>query len=107
MAKASDDDDEPHISPHAIQGSKHPRTMQIEEFIHPTKRSLRILVDSGSTHNFIDSSLAAALNLLVEKNNQIRVAVVNGERVQSSGICRNVCLFLGDYTSNWIFMLCL
>lgn len=48
--------DEPHISIHALTGIHSYSTMQITSSVGT--RSLHILKDSGSTHNFLDEKLA-------------------------------------------------
>jgi len=43
-----------------------------------------ILIDSGSTHNFLDSKLAALLGLMPKSEEEIRVKVANGQEIVSS-----------------------
>jgi hypothetical protein len=43
------------ISLHAITGSNHPKTMRIIRRIG--NQRVVILIDSGNTHNFLDSSI--------------------------------------------------
>jgi hypothetical protein len=46
----------PEISLQAITGSAHPKTMRVLGRING--QQLVILIDSGSTHNFLDATLA-------------------------------------------------
>lgn len=44
-----------------------------------------VLIDSGSTHNFISTSLANMLNLPIMPTTTFSVRVVNGEKVTCQG----------------------
>lgn len=44
-----------------------------------------MLVDTRSTHNFLDPMIARKVGLLVGSNDQIEVRVANGERIRSEG----------------------
>lgn len=44
-----------------------------------------ILIDSGSTHNFVDSQLAKLLGVQVKGSNTIKVRVANGQEITSPG----------------------
>ncbi|XP_019053919.1 PREDICTED: uncharacterized protein LOC109114927 [Nelumbo nucifera] len=79
---------EPEISLHAITGIHNSQTMQLRAQV--AGKPVRILVDSGNTHNFISKQVALQLKLPVEGRPQLQVAVANGERVHSPGICRNI-----------------
>ncbi|KAF3952555.1 hypothetical protein CMV_021899, partial [Castanea mollissima] len=63
----------PLISLHAIAGCSSPRTMQVKAKIG--KRELVVLIDNGSTHNFMSHSLGLAVMPITEFN----VKVANGE----------------------------
>lgn len=49
-----------------------------------------VLVDSGSTHNFIDFKVAKRLELPIESGPNMRVMVANGVRLCTQGLCRVV-----------------
>jgi hypothetical protein len=51
----------PKISLNAIAGTPNPRTMQILGVLR--YHQLVILIDSGSTHNFVDTKMAALLGI--------------------------------------------
>lgn len=55
-----------------------------------TGHMVSVLVDFGSTHNFICPNLAKTLGLPVEDIPNFDVLVANGEKIQGSGICGNV-----------------
>jgi hypothetical protein len=78
----------PEISLHAITSSLHPKTILLLGKIGLQK--IVILVDSGSTHNFVASAICSKTHLLVQKGKRIRVRVANGEVVESKGKLVNV-----------------
>ncbi|KAJ9559053.1 hypothetical protein OSB04_013667 [Centaurea solstitialis] len=82
----------PEISLHAITGTSHPHTLRIRGHIrnHP----VTVLIDGGSTHNFIDQKLVRRLGLNVEKVENFQVTVASRERLNCPGICKNIHLTL-------------
>jgi len=81
---------EPEISLHALSGSIAPKTMRLVGFIR--HKRVVILIDSGSTHNFIDPSGFTKLPLGDIIPLHLRVRVANGDMVSSSGKCNGVTL---------------
>jgi hypothetical protein len=75
----------PEISLHAITGSTHPKTMRVIGRIG--NHRVVILIDSGSTQNFLDSALVSKLQLVINKSCIVKVQVANGEVVVSKGKC--------------------
>ncbi|KAK0583771.1 hypothetical protein LWI29_002762 [Acer saccharum] len=73
------------ISLNAITGSQTSNTMKLEGYIG--KHRLVILVDSGSTHNFVDSNLIKKCGLRAENGRVLQVKVANGELLKSEGYC--------------------
>ncbi|XP_026433073.1 uncharacterized protein LOC113330481 [Papaver somniferum] len=73
------------ISLHALTGSVNPDTIRIPGFIK--KRAITVLEDTGSTHSFIDSSLATQLGCEVQPTAHMLVTVANGAKTTSTGIC--------------------
>lgn len=69
-----------HISAHAMEGISTYSTIRVKGIHHDSnsghKRSLFMLVDSGSTHNFMDPQIAEKLgcSLLSSENARVRVA---------------------------------
>jgi predicted aspartyl protease len=70
---------EPHISLHALAGYTGPRTMRVLGRIGYWK--VLILIDSGSTHNFIDQKVAHHLGLSVTPITEFWVTVANGQQL--------------------------
>jgi len=65
----------PEISVHAIAGAMNPHTMRVPGYYH--NKPLYILLDSGSTHNFLDPSVASKLNLPISCKTSFDVMVAN------------------------------
>jgi len=78
----------PEISLNAITGTPSPKTMRLVGFLRLHR--VVVLIDSGSTHNFVDANLAAALGLHPQPQEGIRVQVANGQEVVSPGRSREV-----------------
>jgi hypothetical protein len=69
------------------------RTMQVMVFINGAQ--LSALLDSGSTHNFVDSSATMRAGLALMPQSGLRIAVANGDRVSSPDCCRDLCITIG------------
>ncbi|KAJ8759795.1 hypothetical protein K2173_009896 [Erythroxylum novogranatense] len=69
----------PTLSLHAMLGSAGYDTMRIQAMIG--NKSVVILVDSGSAHNFVDAALVKALGLSVWQHKQLQVAVADGGEI--------------------------
>jgi hypothetical protein len=78
----------PKITLHAITGSFHPKTLCLVGSIG--HQQIVILIDSGSTHNFVASIICSKSRLLVQNGNKIKVRVANGEIVEFEGSCVNI-----------------
>ncbi|CAM8900174.1 unnamed protein product [Rhodiola kirilowii] len=83
----------PAISYHAMQGRPVPRTLRLAADL--AGRQVMVLVDSGSTHNFLQSRVARSAGLIVEATRHLSVTVGNGDELQCDGVCRDVPLLLG------------
>lgn len=83
---------------HAITGSHHPQTMRIVGRV--SLHEVVILIDSGSTHNSLDSSFTKTAELMVHKKDTIslRVQVADGEQVTSDGKCGGVRVELTKFS---------
>jgi hypothetical protein len=80
------------ISLHALTGI-HPRsdkTMQLVVVVNGIQ--LRALLDSGSTHNFIDLVAANRAVVLFQECAGLRIAVANGDRLTSPDMCQGLHL---------------
>ncbi|EOX93785.1 Uncharacterized protein TCM_002711 [Theobroma cacao] len=90
--KNKDSHDTSTISLHALAGTSNPRTMRIREKIHGHVAT--ILIDSGSTHNFINDGFAAKIGLQPVRAGSFEVLIGSGERLRSQGRCQRVPLLL-------------
>lgn len=79
-------DEEVHISVHALFGSSSFRTMRVAGIVKGYE--VTILIDSRSTHNFINPKVAKISGQLVEPTPELTVAVADGTRLCSKGLCR-------------------
>ncbi|GAV66891.1 RVP_2 domain-containing protein [Cephalotus follicularis] len=60
-------------------------------------RPIQILIDSGSTHNFLSAGLTHKLGMLVEDMPIVSVRVANGEQLPCSKVIRNFTLKMQGY----------
>lgn len=84
----------PVISLHALAGIQTPHTMRVHSQI--SKIPLTILIDSGSTHNYLHHRFAKITRIKPERSCLFSVVVANGERLSSPGRCKGVRLTLQD-----------
>jgi hypothetical protein len=73
----------PTISCNALAGISTPQTLKIEGYIKNKK--VIVLIDSGSTHNFIHYKLAIDLNCFVYPVLEFKVMIVDGGTINFSG----------------------
>nr|GMD32889.1 GEM-like protein 4 [Ipomoea batatas] len=85
----------PEISLHALEGTVGPRTFRLTASVNG--REFTVLIDTGSSHNYIHPRLAHYLHLIVDNTIRFPVAVGNGERIQSEGTCTTV-----PFTMQWV-----
>ncbi|KAM3236825.1 hypothetical protein P3L10_011854 [Capsicum annuum] len=76
------------ISYHALAGGHSPTILRFKG--HMQGSSITILVDGGSTHNFIQTQAAKFLNLMVTPITNFAVVVGNGQRLQCEGVIQDV-----------------
>jgi hypothetical protein len=94
VVEEGDDEQSPNgIYPTSIQACSG-CTMQIYVFINDT--TLHALLDSGSTHNFVDSEVVSRAGIVFPAQRSLRVVVANGDHVASSGCCRNLKISIAD-----------
>ena len=74
------------MSLHAVEGTFNFQTMRLKNDVG--KRSLCILIDSGSTHNFIDTRVTAKVGCVLEPIVELKVVATNGHQLRCREICR-------------------
>jgi hypothetical protein len=84
----------PTISCHSLVGIITPQTLKIEGYIKNKK--VIVLIDSGSTHNFIHCELAKALNCFIYPVPYFQVMIENGGTINCSGKCHKINLTMGN-----------
>ena len=92
---AAADEESPLFSLHAIAGVRFTDTMQLGVDLGGTP--LIVLLDSGSTHNFIFESAAQRTGLPLQRRPRLTATVANGERVACVGVIRQAAVTIhGD-----------
>eukprot|EP00253_Pinus_taeda_P022424 PITA_22424 len=88
----------PTISCNALAGITTPQTIKIEGQIK--KKKVIMLIDSGSTHNFIHYKVAKELNCFLYPAPKCQVMVANGGTINCSGKCHIIKISMGEYVLN-------
>ena len=73
----------PTISCNALAGIITPQTLKIEGYIK--KKKVIVLIDFGSTHNFIDYKLAKDINCFVYPTPKFQVMTADGGTINCFG----------------------
>jgi hypothetical protein len=68
--------------------------MQLEELVHDVR--LIVLLDSGSTHNFIDTTAARRANITLLHHTGIHIVVAIGHHLTSPGGCKGLNISIDD-----------
>ena len=82
----------PKITLHALIGWTAPKTMRVMAMIESLE--MVVLIDNGSTHNFIGARVAHLLRLPVVPTKEYTVRVANGERLKCRGRFEQVHVLL-------------
>jgi hypothetical protein len=85
----------PTISFHALVGINTPTTLNIEGYIK--KKKTIVVIDSGSTHNFINCKLVKVLNHFVYPAPEFQVMITYGGTVNCSWRFHSIKLNMDDY----------
>ncbi|OMO94833.1 Retrotransposon gag protein [Corchorus olitorius] len=76
----------PIITLHAVLGTAGPQTMRVMGKIK--NQLVMILMDTGSTHNFLDISMAKRLGCIFQPIKNVELTVANGEGLTCIDICK-------------------
>ena len=84
------------ISLHALSGTRASETLRLRGYIatHP----ICVLVDGGSTHNFIQKQVAHALGLAQSPTTPLKVLVGSGEELACVSVCPAVDLSIQGHS---------
>jgi hypothetical protein len=83
------------ISLNSLTDVPAPQTLKLIGYIKHTK--VIILVDSGSTHNFIHLCISQETNCYIRAINNFQIVISNGRSMKCGGHCENVRLQIGEY----------
>lgn len=86
------EDPYPHISLHALSGLPSSDTFRLYGELNHAR--ITVLVDSGSTHNFLQPRIAQFLHLPVRPTQPLRVLVGNGSILNCDQLCPDTPLSL-------------
>jgi hypothetical protein len=75
-----------------------PQTPKIEGYIEMKK--VIVLIDFGSTHNFIRCKLAKILNCFMYPNPDFQVMIADGGTIICLGKCHSIKLTRGEFVLN-------
>lgn len=82
------------ISLHAILGKPNPITMKVQGMLQSTE--VIILIDEGSTHNFISDVLVKELRLNTQSVAPFGVQIGNGDFIRCGHMCKNLPIQIND-----------
>ena len=88
----------PTISYNELVGITTPQNLNIEGYIN--KKKVIVLIDSGSTHNFIHCKVAKELNCFLYLAPECQVMVENGGTINYSRKWHNIKITMGEYVFN-------
>ena len=84
----------PTISCNALAGITTPKTLKIEG--HIKKKNVIVLIDLGSTDNFIYCKVVKELNCFLYPAPKCQVMVANGGNINFCGKCHNIKLTIAE-----------
>uniref|UniRef100_A0A2N9HZR1 Reverse transcriptase n=1 Tax=Fagus sylvatica TaxID=28930 RepID=A0A2N9HZR1_FAGSY len=86
--KQTESEESAEITLCALLGSTSPSTMRVVACINGKKAV--VLIDTGSTHNFLDHELAKSLRFGIDTSSCFGVKVANGEVIRTKGECKDI-----------------
>jgi len=86
----------PEISFHAMARTNHPQTLRMTGKIR--NKEVTVLIDGGSTHNFINWLIVNKLMLPIVCDRSFQVMVGNCEKIECPRRCLNLALIIQDHT---------
>ncbi|XP_028065295.1 uncharacterized protein LOC114268339 [Camellia sinensis] len=85
----------PEISFHAIAGTAHPQTFRVMGKLQ--NKAVTVLIDGGSTHNFIDQAIVTKFGLPVARDQKLQVMVANMDKIDCDGRCLGLILLIQNF----------
>lgn len=84
--EVEEDPECPHISLNAFMGVSTYQTMRISVQVY--KNWIHILIDSGSTHNFLDLNTAKRLGCYIKRTCPLPIDIASEKRITSDSECK-------------------
>ena len=97
VGEIEEDEMQPQISLNALNGQSSYKTLRVVGLFRD-KHKLHILVDSGSTHNFLDINVAKRLGCNIRQTCPLSVAVAGGRQLISVSECKGFTWMIGGET---------
>ena len=85
MEGLGEEDEQIQLSLNALMSNEDSQTMTLNG--NYKGRSLFVLIDSGSSHNFLSSKVAKRVDCCWQKARGIRVTVANGHELHCTALC--------------------
>ena len=82
------------VTVHALAGYSNPQTMKVGGLLK--QQPITVLIDTGSTNNFLNSKVAVHMNLPIENCSRFVAKVANGRILKCDHRCPQVKLLLQD-----------
>jgi hypothetical protein len=92
LQAAEDQEAIPEISLHVIAGTAHPQTFRVIGRLR--SKEVMVLIDGGSTHNFIDQSMVNKYELPMVPNRKFQVTVANREKIDCIGLYPSLTIMI-------------
>ncbi|GJZ10399.1 putative mitochondrial protein [Tanacetum coccineum] len=96
LLEISNESEIPQISLNALTGLTSYRTMRM--IGHFGKQKIHILIDSGSTHNFLDVFMAKKLGCKIQQIDPLQVSVADGNKISTTSMCKKFSWMLNGKT---------
>jgi hypothetical protein len=95
-AECAGDPIDPTISIHALSGIQPRSDKMMHVYVDVNNTRLHALIDSGSTHNFVDLEAAVCAGVVLHDHLGLRIVVANGDRLSSPGCCKRLPITMAD-----------
>ena len=79
-------EENPQLSIHALEGTYNYQTMRLKGSVG--RKGICILIDSGSTHNFLDARMSVKLGCIMEVIPELKVSAANGNELSCKETCK-------------------
>ena len=80
----------PELSLHTIDGTISPKAMRLLGQVN--RKLVSVLLNTGSTHNFIDPRVIQRTGLTITPELAFSVTIAADDMLHSEGLCKAVCI---------------